>query len=125
MKVDELRVGTYEFPLEEPESDGTLTWDSTTMVLVEARADGHTGVRDEVPVYGSGGFTSLPDERLERQLLGWVRDQGIPRVKIKIGEDWGRRERRDLERVRFARGVVGDGIELYVDANGGYTRKQA
>jgi L-alanine-DL-glutamate epimerase-like enolase superfamily enzyme len=46
-------------------------------------------------------------------------------VKIKIGEDWGRRCARDLERVRFARLVIGDDAQLYVDANGGYTRKQA
>ncbi|HXJ66181.1 MAG TPA: enolase C-terminal domain-like protein, partial [Actinomycetota bacterium] len=60
-----------------------------------------------------------------RQLYGWVRDQGIPRVKIKIGEDWGRNPARDLERVRFTRSVIGNDVELYVDANGGYTRKQA
>jgi L-alanine-DL-glutamate epimerase-like enolase superfamily enzyme len=204
VKVSGIDVAVYEFPLDEPESDGTLTWDSTTMVLVEASAGdltgvGYTygagacatvveeklrdvvlgmdpldvggaweamvravrnlgrpgvvshaisavdaalwdlkarvvgvplvallgGVRDEVAVYGSGGFTSLSDGELERQLLGWVRDQGIPRVKIKIGEDWGRRPERDVERVRLARRVVGDGVELFVDANGAYSRKQA
>jgi L-alanine-DL-glutamate epimerase-like enolase superfamily enzyme len=31
----------------------------------------------------------------------------------------------DLARMRQAREIVGDGVELYVDANGGYGRKQA
>ena len=34
-------------------------------------------------------------------------------------------ERRDLERVALAREAIGDRAELYVDANGGYQRKQA
>ena len=41
-------------------------------------------VRDAAPVYGSGGFTSYPVKRLQEQLAGWV-EQGIPRVKMKIG----------------------------------------
>jgi len=41
---------------------------------------------DRVPVYGSGGFTGYSDERLQAQLAGWV-EQGIPRVKMKIGAD--------------------------------------
>ena len=81
--------------------------------------------RDTFPVYGSGGFTSYPDERTREQLSGWVEGQRIPRVKIKIGESWGSEERRDLARVRLAREVIGPDAELYVDANGGYTTGQA
>ena len=51
--------------------------------------------------------------------------QRIPRVKIKIGESWGTDEVRDLARMRQARETVGGGAELFVDANGGYGRKQA
>jgi L-alanine-DL-glutamate epimerase-like enolase superfamily enzyme len=82
-------------------------------------------VRDDVPVYGSGGFTSYDDGRLAEQLEGWVRGLGIPRVKIKIGESWGRGEERDLRRVALARRVVGADAELFVDANGAYGHKQA
>ncbi len=82
-------------------------------------------VRDDVPVYGSGGFTTYDDGTLRRQLDGWVRQDGIPRVKIKIGESWGTRVDRDLARVRLARETVGDGVELYVDANGAYSVGQA
>ncbi|WP_030667742.1 enolase C-terminal domain-like protein [Streptomyces sp. NRRL B-1347] len=81
--------------------------------------------RADVPVYGSGGFTTYHATHLAAQLNGWVHGQHIPRVKIKVGEDWGRAAARDIARVRAARQVIGRQAELYVDANGGYTRKQA
>jgi len=80
--------------------------------------------RERVPVYGSGGFTAYADEVTSEQLRGWV-DAGIPRVKIKIGESWGTAAERDLERVALTRKVVGDDVDILVDANGGYSRKQA
>jgi L-alanine-DL-glutamate epimerase-like enolase superfamily enzyme len=82
-------------------------------------------VRDEAPVYGSGGFTSYHEDQLRKQLAGWVYEQHIPRVKIKIGESWGTDVGRDLERMAQARDVVGAEVELFVDANGGYDSKQA
>ena len=82
-------------------------------------------VHDEVLVYGSGGFTTYDDEQLRAQLLHWVVEERIPRVKIKIGEARGTRVDRDLDRMGQARQVVGVDAELYVDANGAYSRKQA
>jgi len=81
--------------------------------------------RDSVPIYGSGGFTSYDDGQTREQLTGWVAKDHIPRVKIKIGENWGARPHRDLERVALAREVIGPDTELFVDANGGYTTGQA
>jgi L-alanine-DL-glutamate epimerase-like enolase superfamily enzyme len=81
--------------------------------------------REDVPVYGSGGFTSYNERQLGEQLTGWVERDGIPRVKIKIGEDWGGNERRDLDRVALARRIIGQDAELYVDANGAYRSGQA
>jgi L-alanine-DL-glutamate epimerase-like enolase superfamily enzyme len=81
-------------------------------------------VNRELRVYGSGGFTTYDQQQTEAQLGHWVHDQGIPRVKIKIGESWGSDESRDLARVELAKAVIGD-AELYVDANGGYSRGQA
>ena len=42
--VENLKVKVYEIPTDRPESDGTLQWDSTTLVLVEIEAGGETGV---------------------------------------------------------------------------------
>jgi L-alanine-DL-glutamate epimerase-like enolase superfamily enzyme len=82
------------------------------------------GVRDTVPVYGSGGFTTYDEDRLTAQLQGWL-DQGCRWVKIKVAEDGGRREDRDVARIRHVREVVGDRAGVFIDANGGYTAKQA
>lgn len=197
--IDRLDVAAYEIPTDGPEADGTLNWNSTTIVIVraqggEARGLGYTyadtstarlvetklaktvlgrdamavagawqamrrevrnlgqrgiammaisavdtalwdlkarllgvplvtllgAVRDAVPVYGSGGFTSYSLDRLQAQLGAWVAS-GIPRVKMKVGSD----PAADLERVRVAREAIGPGAELFVDANGAYARKQA
>lgn len=197
--VDALAVSAYTVPTDYPGSDGTATWESTTIVVVEARAGGQTGLgwtygnpasrtvieqtlreqvvgcdamrvaaawqrmavacrnlgrpgvasmaiaavdtalwdlkarllglplatlldaaHEAVPVYGSGGLTSYPDERLREQMSGWV-EQGIPRVKMKVG----REPERDLHRVAVVRDAIGPDTELYVDANGALSRAQA
>jgi L-alanine-DL-glutamate epimerase-like enolase superfamily enzyme len=81
-------------------------------------------VRDSVPVYGSGGFTTMTHDQLAEQVAGW-RELGCAAMKIKIGESWGGNVARDLDRVRQLRELSGDGIELMVDANGGYSLGQA
>lgn len=197
--VERLVVTAATFPTERPESDGTLEWDSTTLVLVAASAGGATGIgwsysdvaaahlvagrlrplvvgsgalspraawermvratrnlgsgslvahaisavdsalwdlaarllglslldllgcwRGAIPVYGSGGFTSLSVAELERQLAGWAAE-GIGRVKMKVGRD----PARDAARVAAARRAIGERVELFVDANGAYGRQQA
>jgi len=197
--VEEVRARAFTIPTDRDESDGTMEWDSTTLVLVEVAAGGETGLgwtycaaaaaqlveelladvacgrsaldvgrtqlalraalrnagypgigacavsavdvalwdlkskllglplvsllgafHEKVPVYGSGGFCSYSERELTEQLAGWVED-GIPRVKMKIGRD----PARDLVRVRAARHAIGADTELYVDANGAFTAKQA
>ncbi len=202
--VSDVEATAYTVPTDQPEADGTIAWDETTIVVVQVHAEGLTGTgwtygsaviaplveetlapvvlgsdamanvatwsamvralrnvgrpglagmalsaldcalwdlkarllglplhrllgahRSGVPVYGSGGFTTYGEDRLDRQLRGWVDDLGLRRVKIKIGESWGSCVERDLDRVRQARAVVGTDVELFVDANGGYTVAQA
>lgn len=197
--VDRCEVTAYRIPTDGPESDGTFTWDSTTLVLVEIGAADQRGigytygspavavvirehltdvvlgrdplaigaiweamvravrnigrpgiashaiaaidvglwdlkgqlldlpltqllgqVRERVPVYGSGGFTSYSERELREQLTGWV-ESGIRSVKMKIG----REPARDPARVDAARDAIGPGIELFVDANGACDRKSA
>ncbi|MFI6012401.1 enolase C-terminal domain-like protein [Streptomyces sp. NPDC051243] len=100
-------------------------WDLKARLLELPLARLLGACREHVPVYGSGGFTTYHDTHLEAQLNGWVHGQHIPRVKIKIGEDRGGAVLRDMARVRAARQVIGPEAELYVDANGAYSRKQA
>jgi L-alanine-DL-glutamate epimerase-like enolase superfamily enzyme len=77
-------------------------------------------VHDGVPIYGSGGFTAYSLQRLTEQLAGWVQ-RGIPRVKMKVGSS----PEDDPGRVRAAREAIGPSPQLFVDANGAYSRKQA
>ena len=100
-------------------------WDLKARILGCALTTLLGRVRDSVPVYGSGGFTSYGSERLREQLTGWAQKLAIPRVKIKVGESWGSCQGRDLERVAEAREIVGPATELFVDANGGYSTGQA
>ena len=197
--IERLDVAAYTIPTDRPESDGTLAWSETTLVVVHASAGGARGLgytyadvatarlvadqlagvvrgrdamavpsawaamvagirnlgrpgiaqmaiaavdgaiwdlkarllglplatllgtaRDRVPIYGSGGFTSYTERELAAQLGGWVED-GIPRVKMKVG----REPAADLDRVRAAREAIGPRAELFVDANGAYSRKRA
>ncbi len=197
--IEQVRVGAYTVPTDAPESDGTLEWTSTTIVVVEISAAGSTGLgytygsvavaqlidellepllagreagdiealwheqfarlrnlgrgglsamavsavdvalwdlkarllelplvrllgamREELPIYGSGGFTSYSDAELEQQFTAWAR-QGITRFKMKVGRD----PARDPERVRRARRAIGGNAKLFVDANSAYTRREA
>ena len=202
--IESVTAAAYTVPADAPEADGTLAWDSVTLVLAQVRAGGEQGigwtygspacaavisgmlagvvhgrpaldvpgasqamiraarnitrqgvagyaisaldvalwdlkakllglplyrllggVRVDVPVYGSGGFTCYDEDQLRDQLSRWASGQRIPRVKIKIGESWGTDTARDVARMQQARAAVGDDVELFVDANGGYGRKQA
>jgi L-alanine-DL-glutamate epimerase-like enolase superfamily enzyme len=204
VNVERIEVSAYRIPTDRPEADGTIAWDSTTMVLAQALSDsgerglgytygsaaaavlisdmlaeqvagtpveqtgrawgamvravrnaGRPGVastaisavdialwdlkarvlgqplfkilgtcREEVPVYGSGGFTTYSESELVEQMAGWV-EQGIPRVKMKVGKHWGTRPDEDAARVKAVRHAIGGDAELFVDANGAYTTKQA
>jgi L-alanine-DL-glutamate epimerase-like enolase superfamily enzyme len=199
LAIASIAVSAYTIPTATPESDGTIAWDSTTIVIVEPTAGGVTGLgytyadptsatlmrellcgtviggsamdvprawsameravrnlgrpgiasmaiagidnalwdlkarllelplcrllgmeRDAVAVYGSGGFTSYSIPELRRHMAHWV-EMGIPRVKMKVGRD----PAADPARVHAVREAIGPTAELYVDANGGYTQKQA
>jgi L-alanine-DL-glutamate epimerase-like enolase superfamily enzyme len=103
----------------------TALWDLKARLLGVPLAELFGKVRDDVEVYGSGGFTTYDDRRTAAQLGHWVHEQQVPRVKIKIGESFGTAEDRDVHRIELAREVIGADAELFVDANGGYTAKQA
>jgi L-alanine-DL-glutamate epimerase-like enolase superfamily enzyme len=100
-------------------------WDLTARLLeipVSMLAGGRC--RNAIAIYGSGGFTTLTDSQLEDQVRWW-RSAGATSMKIKIGEAWGTRPDRDLQRVQRLRELAGPHAELMVDANGGYSVGQA
>jgi L-alanine-DL-glutamate epimerase-like enolase superfamily enzyme len=98
----------------------TALWDLKARVLGVPLCKLLGMAHERVPVYGSGGFTAYSMERLAEQLSGWV-EQGIPRVKMKVGSQ----PDLDPERVKVARAAIGPNARLFVDANGAYSRKQA
>jgi L-alanine-DL-glutamate epimerase-like enolase superfamily enzyme len=95
-------------------------WDLRARLLGLPLVDAIGRARESVPVYGSGGFCNYPLDRLREQLGGWVAD-GIPRVKVKLG----RRPDDDPRRLDAVRDAIGDEAELYVDANGAFSRQEA
>ncbi len=95
-------------------------WDLKAKLLERPLIDLLGAVRNGVTVYGSGGFTSYPFDRLQNQLAGWTA-QGIDRVKMKVGSQ----PAEDPQRVRAARQAIGPAAGLMVDANSAYSRKQA
>jgi L-alanine-DL-glutamate epimerase-like enolase superfamily enzyme len=99
-------------------------WDLKARVLEVPLADLLGRCRDRVPVYGSGGFTTMDEEQLADQVAQWS-SLGCRAMKIKIGEAWGTRIDRDLARVRQLKFLSRDGVQLMVDANGAYTLGQA
>jgi L-alanine-DL-glutamate epimerase-like enolase superfamily enzyme len=66
MQIEGLQARTYTVPTPEPETDGTLEWDATTIVVVEAQAGGHAGIGY---TYGDAAIATL----IEGTLAGLVR----------------------------------------------------
>lgn len=95
-------------------------WDLKACLLGAPLAQLLGAVREKIPVYGSGGFTSYGDKQLREQLEKWV-DEGISMVKMKVGREPDADERR----VQSARKAIGAEAGLFVDANGAYSQRQA
>ena len=95
-------------------------WDLKARILEVSllRLLGATSSR--VMAYGSGGFTSYSVPELQRQFSGWA-EQGMTAVKMKVGSH----PTDDASRVAAARSAIGTDVQLFVDANGAYSRKQA
>jgi L-alanine-DL-glutamate epimerase-like enolase superfamily enzyme len=95
-------------------------WDLKARLLEMPLASLFGQQRETVAIYGSGGFTSYSNDRLAQQLSDWIERGGCRFVKMKIGSQ----PDMDADRVSTARKAIGK-AELFVDANGAYSRKQA
>src|SRR5919199_253935 len=140
--VEGLDVAAYEVPTDEPESDGTLEWDSTTIVVVEARAGGETGLGY---TYAPAAAGKLLEEQLAEVVRGadalapaatWerlgraLRNAGRPGVGMCAVSAvdtalWDLKARllggALVDPLPPARAAIWDDAELYVDANGAFT----
>ncbi len=95
-------------------------WDLKAKLLNIPLSDLFGRAKEKIPVYGSGGFTSYSIDQLQKQFSGWA-EQGIKMMKMKIG----RNEKEDRKRIKAARDAIGNKNELFIDANGAYSVKQA
>jgi L-alanine-DL-glutamate epimerase-like enolase superfamily enzyme len=95
-------------------------WDLRARLYDVALCDLMGLVREDVPIYGSGGFTSYDIATLQAQLGGWAR-AGLRAVKMKVGRD----RAADPARVVAAREAIGPDCRLFVDGNGGYDVSEA
>jgi L-alanine-DL-glutamate epimerase-like enolase superfamily enzyme len=76
------------------------------------------GFRNEVPVYGSGGWHNLSDAELVAECQNYI-CQGFSAYKYKIGTE------RDKERTALLRQEVGEDFTLFADANQKYNVREA
>jgi len=65
--VEGLEATAYEIPTEAPESDGTLEWDSTTIIIVEAFNGRERGIGY---TYGDRAVAALIDSKLADVVTG-------------------------------------------------------
>ncbi|MHB8992612.1 MAG: mandelate racemase/muconate lactonizing enzyme family protein, partial [Chloroflexota bacterium] len=79
------------------------------------------GTPREIPAYGSGVDLPKPMDELLGQVEGFLR-RGFPGVKVKVGR---REPGEDEQRVAAVRRLIGDGVDLMVDANMGWTAEEA
>jgi L-alanine-DL-glutamate epimerase-like enolase superfamily enzyme len=77
-------------------------------------------VKESMLIYGSGGFTSYNKIQLQQQFSSWA-GKGIQYMKMKVGT----KPEKDVQRVKEAREILSDTVQLMIDANGAYTAKQA
>ncbi|HET9149340.1 MAG TPA: mandelate racemase, partial [Alphaproteobacteria bacterium] len=65
--IDRISAHAYRVPTDSPESDGTLAWKETTIVVVEVAAGGRTGLGY---AYGHSAVASLVLEKLAEIVRG-------------------------------------------------------
>ncbi|MFZ3307053.1 MAG: enolase C-terminal domain-like protein [Mycobacterium sp.] len=117
-------VGTRGLVMQALSAVDVALWDLKARLLDQPLALLLGQARPAVPIYGSGGFTTLDDTQLGEQVATW-QEAGCAEMKIKIGQNWGANLARDISRVCRLRELAGDDVDLMVDANGGYSVAQA
>jgi L-alanine-DL-glutamate epimerase-like enolase superfamily enzyme len=65
--IDHVEVSAFTVPTDAPESDGTLEWDSTTLVVVEVQSGDARGLGF---TYGDAAVAKLIDGKLSHLIVG-------------------------------------------------------
>src|SRR5690348_16006776 len=65
--IDQIHISVYKIPTDQPEADGTASWDSTTLVLVEIEGGGRTGLGY---TYGDEAIAHLIHGKLIKKIEG-------------------------------------------------------
>lgn len=65
--IENVEVSVYRFPIQPPHSDGTISWDSITCVVVEVSANGYVGVGY---TYGDRSVATFINSQLRESLIG-------------------------------------------------------
>ncbi|HEX3817655.1 MAG TPA: mandelate racemase, partial [Chthoniobacterales bacterium] len=66
-RIEKLEVSAYTIPTDQPESDGTIKWKSTTIVIVEVEAGGKRSLGYS---YADAATAKLIDSKLKGVVLG-------------------------------------------------------
>lgn len=134
--IESVEASAYSIPTDAPESDGTLEWDSTTLVLASVRAGGQVGVGY---TYAGAPVVTVVHSKLADALTGadalqpparWaqmqhaVRNLGKPGVVAEAISAvdialWDLRARLLDEPLVIALGAVHDATPIY--GSGGFT----
>lgn len=117
-------LGTKGLVMQAVSAVDVALWDLKAKMLDAPLASLFGTVRQRVPIYGSGGFTSESDAGLAEDVAMWA-EAGCRAMKIKIGRDRGTRIEWDCRRLTRFRSLAGPDTELMVDANGAYSVAQA
>lgn len=72
--------------------------------------------KDWAAIYKGGGSLLLTDEELVDDMTRYVQE-GNTTIKFKVGSDWGKDMKRDVNRLRLVREAVGPDINIAVDGN--------
>ena len=107
----------------------TALWDLTAKAQGKSVAQLLGSTRSRLPVYGSSMRRDITPEAEAERLAGLQQDQGINAFKIRIANNFGK----DVDRwpgrtetiVPTVRKAIGDGAELLVDANSGFSPERA
>jgi len=105
-RIDKVDVSTYVIPTDTRESDGTLEWDQTTLVLVETYAGGKRGIGF---TYADVATAYLIQNHLAEYVCGRnpMDIRSIGSLLARSSAIWGDR---GLHRWRFPRSISLSGI---------------